>query len=129
MAAVRFGVVAVVPVPDVVVVDKPAPEPCALDPVVALDGGAVVEGAGWDPPEAMAGATAPDSGLVAAGGGGVAGADEVGVTVPPDPAPPGLPPLPLEDGTGDTPGHAWAKAAAGVTAGFVALGLSGPGSW
>jgi hypothetical protein len=120
--------VVVVPVPDVVVVDEPVPELCTLDPVVPLDGGGVVEGAGWDPPEAMAGATAPDSGLVAAGGGGVAGADVVEVTVPPDPPPPGLPPPPLEDGTGDTPGQAWPKATAGVTAGFVALGLSGPGS-
>jgi hypothetical protein len=40
-------------------------------------------------------------------------------------------PLPVDrdDETGVMPGHALANAVAGVTEGFVALGLSGPGSW
>ena len=59
------------------------------------------------------------------------GAAAVVVTVLPDPEPPPpeVPPPPLDGATGVTPGQAWAKAAAGDTEGFAALGLAGPGSW
>jgi hypothetical protein len=45
------------------------------------------------------------------------------------PPPPPLPVPPPDDATGATPGQAWAKAAAGVTDGFVALAVAGPGFW
>lgn len=54
------------------------------------------------------------------------------VPTPPEPEPaPGDPdPDPLPDEfTGVTPGHAWAKAAEGLTVGGVAAGLAGPGFW
>ncbi len=50
----------------------------------------------------------------------------------PDPAAAPVDPVPdpePEVETGVTPGHAWAKAVAGVTMGGAAAGLAGPGFW
>jgi hypothetical protein len=123
------GLVVVVP-EVVVVVDAAVPEAGTLDLVAPGDGVVFVAGTGWVPPEPATGAGAlggaPAVGVV----GDVAGADGFDVTPPVlDVPPPEPPPPPLEGATGVTPGQASAKAPAGVTDGFVALGLSAPGFW
>jgi hypothetical protein len=117
----------------VVLVDEAVPELGTLDPAAPRAGVVFAAGASWEPAEpedgaGELGATPADAAVGFVGV--VAGADVLDVTPPvSDPLPLELPPPPLDDATGTTPGQAWAKAAAGVTDGFVAVALSGPGSW